>query len=60
MRESAYVGGILRVWGDTNTVVQERVITSYNADTKIVGVRSAFTSPIANGSVRYEIVPEFM
>ena len=60
MRESAYVGGILRVWGDTNTVVQERVITSYNADTKVVGVRTAFIAPIANGAVIYEIVPEFM
>ena len=60
MRQSAYIGGVIRVWGDTNTVVQERVITSYNADTKVIGVRTAFTSPIANGAVRYEIVPEFM
>ena len=59
-REKGYVGGVLRVWGDGNTVIQERVITSYNADTKVVGIRTAFTSPIANGAVRYEIVPEFM
>tara|TARA_R100000458_G_scaffold16324_1_gene13978 strand:+ start:659 stop:3352 length:2694 start_codon:yes stop_codon:yes gene_type:complete len=61
MRQSAYIGGILRVWGDSNTVVQERVITSYNADDKTVGFRSDFTAPIANGStIRYEIVPEYM
>jgi len=60
MRESAYVGGVLRVWSGNKTVVQERVITSYNANTKVVVVRTGFTTPVVAGEVQYEIVPEFM
>ena len=60
MRESAYIGGVLRVWSSDNTVVQERVITSYDASLKKVVTRTAFSDDLTNGSVRYEIVPEFM
>jgi hypothetical protein len=60
MRESAYVGGVVRVWSADNTIVQERVITSYDASTKKVVARTAFSADLTNGAVRYEIVPEFM
>ena len=61
-RESAYIGGILRVWNAANTIIQEQVISGYDVSTRLVTVRTAFGTtdiPVA-GSLRYEIVPEYM
>jgi len=59
-RQSAYIGGVLRVWSTDDSIVEERVITSYDVSAGTVGVRTDFSSDLTNGSVRYEIVPEFM
>tara|TARA_R110000824_G_scaffold8336_3_gene37633 strand:- start:115 stop:2721 length:2607 start_codon:yes stop_codon:yes gene_type:complete len=61
-REGAYIGGVLRVWNAAKTMIQERVISGYDVSTRTITVRSAFGTadiPVA-GTLRYEIVPEFM
>jgi len=59
-RESAYVGGILRVWNTADTVVEERVISAYDASQAKVTVRTAFSDVEVAGSRKYEIVPTYM
>jgi len=61
-RESAYIGGVLRVWNAANTIIQEQVISGYDVSTRTVTVRTAFGTtdiPVAD-TLRYEIVPEYM
>jgi len=65
LRENSYAGGILRLWNDANTVVEERVISSYDVKVgggseKTITVRSAFTSDIEAGGtddLRFELIP---
>jgi len=59
-RQSSYIGGVLRVWSSDNSIVEERVITSYDVSAGTVGVRTDFSADLTNGAVRYEVVPEFM
>ena len=60
-RNSAYIGGVLRVWNAANSIVEERVITGYTASSGLITVRSAFSSDIEiQSGLRYEILPEFM
>ena len=66
-RPNSYVGATLRILGQSsNTVIQERVISSHTVSTNglsdSVDVRVAFDAPYNTGlsSVRYEIVPPGM
>ena len=62
LRENAYSGSILRIliatWGvGVSNHIQERVISSYDATTRIATVSPAFSPAPEAGTVTYEIVP---
>lgn len=59
-RENGYGGGILRVIkkaDDSNLVVEERIIRSYNPTTRVATFDPALSTYTATDSVVYEIVP---
>ena len=60
-RENSYAGAILRVWTySTHAVLEERVIESYDASTRIATVRRPFTTDVSDGTqtgMRYEVAP---
>ena len=61
-RENAYAGAILRVWTKTtHAVLEERVIESYDASTRVATVRRPFTTDVSashsEGGMRYEVAP---
>jgi hypothetical protein len=59
-RESAYVGGVLRITpasGDSPNTIEERVIDSYDASTRKVTVRRPFTDHSAGSGLKYEVAP---
>jgi len=55
-RENAYAGAILRVWDSSTNVIEERVISSYVADTRTATVRRPFTHS-TGGTKKYEVAP---
>lgn len=58
-RPQAYAGYILRVTGSTDSAavyVQDRIITSYNNQTRVATVSEAF-SPALVGTITYEVIP---
>lgn len=61
LRENAYSGSILRLlsatWATADNHIQERVISSYDATTRIATVSPAFNPVPAAGTVTYEVVP---
>jgi len=54
-RPNAYLGALLRVLNDANGILQERVVTAYDAATRICTVE-AF-DPVLSGDVSYDILP---
>jgi hypothetical protein len=57
-RENSYAGGTLRVWNTDKTILEERIIESYDSSTKTATVRRPFTSDIETGGARtYEVAP---
>jgi len=57
MTPNAYGGSVVRILGaDTNYVMQERIITDYDAQTRVATVRPDF-DPVPSGTVNYEIGP---
>ena len=62
-RENAYAGATLRLWNDSNTLVEERVVASYDvkdgSGDSTLTVRSAFTADIEVGGsdLRFELIP---
>jgi hypothetical protein len=68
-RENAYAGAVLRVWTTAaghhgglpdHAVLEERIIESYDASTRIATVRRPFTTDICDGTkpgLRYEVAP---
>jgi len=67
-REGAYVGYVLRVLGSSTAfgtefgseVIEERTIKSHDAEAGTVEVERAFSSNIATGTCKYEIVPIYL
>ncbi len=59
-RENAYVGYLIRVISSNANTQEERLITAYNADTRVATYNKAFTRTHEGASaVTYEIVPLF-
>ena len=67
-RDSAYTGYLLRIVGGSSSfdseigsgVVEERIIKSHDAETGTVTVERPFSSSIATGTCKYEIVPIYL
>lgn len=60
-RPSAFAGYLLRVLSSTDTAAvytQDRIIASYNNQTKIATVVEAF-SPALVGTITYEVLPQY-
>lgn len=56
LRDTAYVGSILRIIPDGGDH-EERIISSYDAGTRVCGLRRPFTHNLGSSNLRYEIVP---
>ncbi len=61
LRANGYAGSILRIlsatWDTASAHTQERVISSYDATTRIATVSPAFDPIPASGTLTYEVVP---
>lgn len=57
-RENCYAGYLLRILSDTSGIVQERIISAYDNDTRIATVIEDF-DPTPSGTVVYEVVPQY-
>lgn len=61
LRANGYAGSILRIlsatWDSASPHTQERVISAYDATTRIVTVSPAFDPVPASGTLTYEVVP---
>jgi hypothetical protein len=58
-RANAYAGYMLRILADTNSVIQERVITSYNNLTKVATVGVPFNPTPYGATLTYEVIPQY-
>jgi hypothetical protein len=59
-RANAYAGAMLRITGDSNGYVQERIIQSYDNTTQVATVRPAFSptpNTAAETEITWEVVP---
>ena len=67
-REGAYIGCVLRILGSSSAfgtehgseVIEERTISASDAETGTVTVERPFSSNIATGTCKYEIVPIYL
>lgn len=58
-RENGYAGGVLRLWNSAETILEERMISSYDVSSGTVTVRVPFTSDIeVSDGLKYEIAPQ--
>lgn len=54
-RPNAYLGGLVRILGDSNGIMQERVVTAYDVTTRTATVDA--WSPTPGGTILYDILP---
>lgn len=57
-RANAYVGAVVRLVSDSNNIVQERTIATYDNTTRVITPSVDF-SPTPAGTVYYEILPSY-
>lgn len=57
-RVKAYAGYMLRILSDSNSIVQERIISDYDNITRTATVSVAF-SPTLGGTIVYEVLPHY-
>jgi hypothetical protein len=56
-RENAYAGAILRVWNSNKSILEERIIESYDASSRTATVRTAFSDIVVGDEMTYEVAP---